>query len=147
MTALCWIDWHDPPRYDKWLYTRDESVITSKNVRVRKMRECTDIHGYMGGTSWRGRVNAVRPCHDTATRTRVWNIVVLRGEEAGKDDGNWWEKERERERVLGSEFARSWLSQSKIKTRREAISRWHSIKFKRFNCINSERKKDIRCRI
>lgn len=90
VTALYRIDWHDPPRYDKWLYMRDESVIAGKDVRTRKTRECTYIHGYTRGTGWRGRVDAVRPCHDTTIRTRVWNIVVLRGEKYRQEKRRKW---------------------------------------------------------
>lgn len=93
VTALYRIDWHDPPRYDKWLYTRDESVITGKDVRTRKTRECTYTHGYTRGTGWRGRMDAVRPYHDTTIRVCETSLSWEERNTEKKRDGNGqWER-------------------------------------------------------
>lgn len=75
----------------------------------RKSEEDAGMHACTVGTGWRGRVNAVRPCH-VATTCALCETSSPRRSRNGPEEGGG-----NKERVPGSESARSRLSPCEIK--------------------------------
>lgn len=97
-------------------------------VRAKKTQECTHTRR---GTGWRGRVNAVRPCHVATTYASPCVKHHRLGEVEKRTD---WRREEQRESSRIGICDPDCLRAKSNPSRASSANSWHSTKFNRSDC-------------